>query len=171
MESIDDSVAAANDAFLSTAEDLLPTADEESSPLIEQEEASPQTEDEETSPLSEEEGAALSEFSLDGDFDPAPEVAPSPVLVPGALISTAWVSKALLKVAMARTREDALVKANGLLADEGVEIHGDSDGSLSVRCGAAAHDLADVNALASLPASFEPLRPLLKQIFRLRAVG
>ncbi len=168
VESIDDSVAASNDAFLATAED------------------SSFSEVEETSPLTEEEGDALSELSLDGDFDPdsegadgtdgaqgsqGAEVVPSPVSAPVALISAAAVSKALVKVALVRTREEALVKANGLLAEEGVEIQRDAEGRLSVRCNDATHDVADVNALARLPASFEPLRPLLKQIFRLRAVG
>jgi hypothetical protein len=67
---------------------------------------------------------------------------------------------------VARGREGALSNVNALLGEAGLTLSTGEDGvSLMLVAPAGEWSLSDGGA--ELPTGFEPLRPLLKQIFRL----
>ncbi len=101
-----------------------------------------------------------SAVAVDG-FDVPEESAPEQVPLAPALLS-----RALLKATVARGREGALSNVNALLGEAGLTLSTGEDGvSLMLVAPAGEWSLSDGGA--ELPTGFEPLRPLLKQIFRL----
>lgn len=169
LENIDDSVASANDALLVSAEEASEEASEVASFEASSDPFSEEMSSESSTSFDEPREEPPGEMS-DEAFELAPEEAPEEAMEE-AVISKTSVSKALVKVALARSRQDALLHANALLQAESVEILSDSEGTLSVRHGNKERSLQDVTSLDTLAPSLEPLKPLLKQIFRLRAVG
>ena len=167
VEEIDPGMAAANDALL-----------EESTPVFLAEPAEQGQED----GLSEDESAALDAEDDLEDFDgsePSTGVMPTPAPVPLESRPASFdvplatlASRVLVKLALARSRSDAYDKVNAVLGSEGISLGpAGGGGGIAVRSPGDEHVVHGPDDLALLPDSLEPLRPLLKQIFRLRAAG